>query len=96
MVLAMIYPNAEKGGRGKRSGAINSAETSGFSSRRLNQARSVLGHSHDLAQGVVKGSISLDDALTQVEEAKQQANSPEAVHAEKRAGREREGQLPPD
>ena len=78
MALAMIYPEPEKGGRGKKSEARNLEETSKFSYRRLNQARSVRRHSLDLAQSVLKGTVSLDDALAQVEEAKQQANSTEA------------------
>jgi hypothetical protein len=78
MALAMIYPDAEKGGRGKKSEARNLEETSKFTYRRLNQARSVLRHSRDLAESVLKGSIPLDEALATVEELKQQANSTEA------------------
>jgi hypothetical protein len=37
-----------------------------------------LRHSRDLAEGVIKGSISLDEALAKVEEQKQQASSAEA------------------
>jgi hypothetical protein len=74
----MIYPEPEKGGRGKKSKALNSAVSAGFSSRRVNEARSVLHHSRDLADSVIKGSISLDEALAKVEELKQQANSTEA------------------
>jgi hypothetical protein len=81
MAHAMIYPEPEKGGRGKKSAVLNSAETAGFSSRRLNVARSVLRHSQDLAKAVLKGSISLDDALGQVEELRQQANSSDAKRA---------------
>ena len=55
MALAMIYPDPEKGGRAKKSNAINSAVSAGFSSRRLNAARSVLRQSRDLAESVVKG-----------------------------------------
>jgi ParB-like chromosome segregation protein Spo0J len=81
IALAMIYPEPEKGGRGKKSDALNSAVSAGFSSRRLNAARSVLRHSRDLAESVLKGSITLDAALAQVEEARQQADSTEAKHA---------------
>jgi hypothetical protein len=42
MVLAMIYPDAEKGGRGKKSEARNLTETDKFSYTRLNEARSVV------------------------------------------------------
>lgn len=55
MVIAMIYPKAEKGGRGKKSSA-NLAETSGFSQRRLQQSRTVLKHAPDLAHSVLRGS----------------------------------------
>ena len=41
--LALIYPEPEKGGRGKRS--ENSNETLGFSIMRLSQARTILRHS---------------------------------------------------
>lgn len=41
MALAMMYPEAEKGGRGKKATATNSAETAGFSVHRLNEARAV-------------------------------------------------------
>jgi hypothetical protein len=75
MALAMIYP--EPGSRTKKD-AAKAAESSGFSKKRLSEARSVLRESRDLAKSVVKGSISLDDALKQVEEARQQANSTEA------------------
>ena len=37
MALAMIYPEPEKGGRGKK--AVNPKETLGFSQMRLSQAR---------------------------------------------------------
>jgi hypothetical protein len=49
MALAMIYPEAEKGGRGRKS-AANSLVSSGFSRQRLDQARSVLHHSRALAE----------------------------------------------
>jgi hypothetical protein len=77
MALAMIYPEPEKGGRGKKKERVEETSTL-FSAKRLSQARAVLLHSRSLAESVVKGSISLDDALKQVEELKQQANSTEA------------------
>jgi hypothetical protein len=52
MQFAWLYPEPEKGGRGKKSGAIKSAETAGFSSRRLNEARAVLAYSRELALAV--------------------------------------------
>jgi hypothetical protein len=39
IALAMHYPEPEKGGRGKKSEGAKVAETSGFSGRRLEQAR---------------------------------------------------------
>ena len=74
MALAMIYPEAEKGGRGKKSESRNLEETSKFSHRRLNQACSVLRHSRDLAESVIKGSISLDEALAPPGERPKEAN----------------------
>jgi hypothetical protein len=67
MALAMIYPEKDKGGRGKKSEALNSAETSGFSTRRLNCARSVLKFSRPMAEAVLKGTDSLDQVLQKVE-----------------------------
>jgi len=46
----MIYPEPEKGGRGKKS--KNSTETLGFSAMRLSQARTVLSHSRDVAMEI--------------------------------------------
>jgi hypothetical protein len=68
MALAMMYPEPEKGGRGKKGEVRNREETSQFSIRRVQQARSVLRHSPDFAESVVKGSLSLDDALQEVAE----------------------------
>ena len=69
MALAMIYPEP---------GSRKSKETLPFSKMRLSQARTVRRHSLPLAESVLKGSISLDEALEQVEEARRQANSAEA------------------
>lgn len=69
MALAFLYPDPEKGGRGKKS--RNSPETGGFSLQRLSDARSVLRHSRELAEAVRDGSMSLDDALKIVREARQ-------------------------
>jgi hypothetical protein len=46
----MLYPEPEKGGRGKK--AQNSKETLGFSMMRLSQARAVLAYSPELAAAV--------------------------------------------
>jgi hypothetical protein len=57
MATAMIYPKAEKGGRGKKA-----TDTVGFSSQRLSYARTVLAHSPVIAQAVLAGSKFLDAA----------------------------------
>jgi hypothetical protein len=69
MVLAMIYPEPERGGRGNKSalGKGSDSEPFLFSKARLSDARSVLRHSRVLAESVVKGAVSLDDALAQVD-----------------------------
>jgi len=58
----MIFPDSEKGGRGKKSSGTKAAETAGFSYRRLAEARTVLQYAPDLADNVLTGSTSLDDA----------------------------------
>ena len=58
MAHAMIYPEPEKGGRGKKS--KNSTETLGFSAMRLSQARTVLSHSRDVAVEILAGAKFLD------------------------------------
>src|SRR5215831_9170939 len=85
MALAMIYPDAEKGGRGKKSEARNSSETERFSSARLSQARSILRQSLPLAQAVLRGSLPFDEALAKAEELKQQSSSAEAKLARLRS-----------
>ena len=53
MAVAMLYPEPEKGGRGKKGNGTKAAETAGFSYRRLAEARSVLRHSRALAEQVI-------------------------------------------
>jgi hypothetical protein len=60
VALAMMYP--EPGSRTKKD-AAKAAESSGFSTKRLREARSVLRHSRELAESVLKGSATLDAAL---------------------------------
>jgi hypothetical protein len=55
---ALLFPDPEKGGRGK----INSVETTGFSRERLSRARTVLAYSSELALAVRDGIKSLDQA----------------------------------
>jgi hypothetical protein len=78
IALAMIFPEAESGGRGKKSAAANSAVSAGFSARRLNEAQTVLRHSRSLAESVLRGPKTLDDALTEVKQAQQYQHSDEA------------------
>ena len=62
MVVAKIYPEPAKGGRGKKSSS-NLAETAGFSQRRLNEARFVLRYASELSDNVLAGSVSLTAAV---------------------------------
>jgi hypothetical protein len=62
MATAMIYPEAEKAHRGKKSEQAKVLETKSFSSARLSQARAVLAHSPPIASAVLAGSKSLDEA----------------------------------
>ena len=66
--LALLYPDPEKGGRGIKGKA---SETDGFSQSRLKAARTIVRHSLHLAEQVHEGSTKFDDALRQVEEARQ-------------------------
>jgi hypothetical protein len=50
MLEAFVKPEAEKGGRGKKS-ATNSKETLGFSPMHLSDARAVFHSSRELATG---------------------------------------------
>jgi len=83
MGLAMLYPeeHKNKGGRGKKNEAINRAETAQFSKTRLLQARTVLAYSRPMAEEVVKGNRSLDDAIKSVKEEQQRANGIDARRA---------------
>jgi hypothetical protein len=72
MAYAFIYPTGQQG-RGKKD-----SETKPFSTARLSQARTILRESRPLAVAVLKGSLPFDEALAQIEEAKQQATSAEA------------------
>jgi ParB-like chromosome segregation protein Spo0J len=64
MLTAMLFPEPEKGGRGKK--AENSKESLGFSVMRLSQARAVLQHSEALAKDIIQGIARFDDAVDQV------------------------------
>ena len=69
MQIALLWPQPEKGGRGKKS--KNHKETLGFSSMRLSQARAVLAHSRELALAVRDGTTKLDEALKEVKAARE-------------------------
>jgi hypothetical protein len=52
MAVAMIYPEAEKGGRSKKSSVSKE-----FGGERLSCARTVIAFAPDLASGVLSGSV---------------------------------------
>jgi ParB-like chromosome segregation protein Spo0J len=58
MAHALLYPDAEKAGRGKKGKA---SQTDGFSATRVREARAVLRYSRDLALAVRDGIIPLDE-----------------------------------
>jgi ParB-like nuclease domain len=75
MAVAMMYPEPEKGGKGKRSRIQEGLdEPRKTFQNRLSQARTVLAHSH-LAQAVLAGSKFLDAAYDEARKAKQQLDS---------------------
>ena len=79
MAVAMIYPDPEKGGRGKkRLGDLT------VSAERLSTARTVLQYAPDLATNVLTGSSSLDDAYTSARKRKKDASSNETDLADLR------------
>ena len=59
MVVAKIYPEPEKGGRGKKASL---KEEFGFGAAHLSRARTVIRYAGDLADGVLAGNPSLDVA----------------------------------
>jgi len=65
MATAMVYPEAPKGGRGKR----NVSVTEGFSAALLSNARAVLAYSRPLAESVIAGTLMLEAAYQQVQAA---------------------------
>lgn len=82
MALAMIYPDPEKGGRGRK--GVRGEQVS---HSRLSHARTVLRvASDDLAPLVLSGSKSLDEAFTEVKRRQQAAMSEEAQLTRLRTG----------
>jgi hypothetical protein len=78
MALALIYPESEKGGRGKKGVANSAAKLGGFSRDRVDQARKIVGHSRELALAVLADVTPLDDALEQVKQAEKARQSVES------------------
>ena len=72
MAVARIYPNPEKGGRGKKAYRDNNVSV-----QRISHARSVLKYAPDQADLVLSGAVSLDDAYRKAQESKNAANSVE-------------------
>src|ERR1017187_624177 len=73
MAVAMMYPEPEKGGKGKRSRIQEGLdEPRKTFQNRLSQARTVLAHSSDLAQAVLAGSKFLDAAYDEARKANRQ------------------------
>ena len=70
MAWAMIYPEPEKGGRGKKSSVTEEFVSSAL----ISNARAVLKHAPDLAAGVLAGA-SLNDAYKTMREVKQGSGS---------------------
>jgi hypothetical protein len=71
MGLALLYPEPEKGGRGKKSAVNTATETMGVSKSRVEQARAVARHSLELALAVRDGIMKLDEALVVVKKARE-------------------------
>ena len=64
MAMAMLYPEPEKGGRGKKSSIKRVADTPGFP-HRVKEARAVLKYSRELAEAVMRDGKPLQKALTE-------------------------------
>jgi hypothetical protein len=75
MRLALLYPEPEKGGRGKHQ-TVRKPDS--FSKQRLSEARSVLAYSRELALAVRDGTKKLDDALDEVKAARNALSSDES------------------
>jgi hypothetical protein len=82
MAMALIYPDADKRGRGNKG---KSSGTADFSATRLKQARTVLRHSRALAEDVLAARTTFDVALAQVEEERRASLSVDAKMAQLRA-----------
>ena len=70
MAVAVIYPEPEKGGRGK-----TIPKPDGISKQRISVARTVLHYAPDLVDGVLAGATSLDDACKMARQRRDEAES---------------------
>jgi ParB-like chromosome segregation protein Spo0J len=68
MAVAMIYPEAERGGRGQK--AASSGRFTDIAHQRISQARAVIQWARDLADGVLDGTVSLDAAYKEASDRK--------------------------
>src|SRR4051812_49359088 len=88
MALAMIYPEPEKGGRGKLSGiadGLANGISKGQAHNLLSQARTILRHSKELAQDVLHRGEHFDVALKKVQAETQKRQGHDAQMAQLRA-----------
>jgi ParB-like nuclease family protein len=75
MGVALLYPEPEKGGRGKKR---NVGVSPTFSAKRLSDARKVLANAPELAYAVRDGTRKLDEVLRDIEKQQQALQSDEA------------------
>jgi hypothetical protein len=76
MALAFIYPEAEKGGRGHSKERVEETSIL-YSTKRLQQARSILKHSRALAEDVLALRKAFDEALKTVADERAASQSAE-------------------
>lgn len=92
MALAMVYPEPEKGGRGKEGKLAKSLGE--FSGESVRQARAVLAHSPDLARAVVAGAERLSLAYEEVRPDRGESVTEVAREAPAQPARSRKADLP--
>jgi hypothetical protein len=78
MALAKLYPNPEKTAPGKRARVTTLLESKSVSAAQLSQARTILAHSPELAEDVLRDIVPFDDAFKRVKVAREQSSSIEA------------------
>jgi hypothetical protein len=84
MALAMLYPTAFRG-RGKIDPAKKYEESSGFSGRLVEQARTILRHSTELAADVLHRGKHFDVALKEARDGQQERRAHDTQLAELRS-----------